>query len=48
MVAEKKNINHKVEHFSINNDKYVAYLNTENKKLKECIPYNSFSIYNIF
>ena len=45
MSTEKKDINNEIKHLPINNDKWVVYVNTENKKLKEQVPsYNSFSI----
>ena len=34
----KINNNNQMEHFPMNNDKCVAYVNTENKRLKEHIP----------
>ena len=38
MTTEKKNISNIAKHFPRNNDKYVVYVNAENKKLKENIP----------
>ena len=37
-MTTEKNINNNAKHFPRNNDKYVVYVNAENKKLKEHIP----------